>query len=207
VSLLRGRTGRTEGLLAHGFHTELGMTADDDYRASLPQLSEQPGAYIGRFDLPLVVETRIDWPRQADLVGITTSGFSPDNLPRPVSERSRVPTQPYAGWWSRWGQRFPDPIAPADARAQLREDEVGGNPHEAIAMHLAYPGLNRAFKFWDLIGYVRPNRVTLLDNLTGFDRTMCLLRRRRSAKIGANLHPEAFSVSRPLVRGSTIVTL
>lgn len=184
-----------------GYHHELGM-AEQDYLATLPRLGLQPPQYRGRFDVPLVVETRIPWERQAALAGVGIGGNSATTpVYRPVHE----PATAYAGWFNAWGQRFPDPVAPADARVQLASDEVGATVHALIAMELAHPTLNRSARFFEAIGHVLEQAAMPgLSSFSRFERTACVYWWRGRPEIGANLHPTAFSIFRPLARGRTI---
>jgi hypothetical protein len=52
-----------------GFHKELGMSSEE-YLASLPRFEPQPEKFQGRFDIPLLVETRIKPAKQAELAGL-----------------------------------------------------------------------------------------------------------------------------------------
>ena len=193
-------------LIACNYHTALGLT-EDQYQATLPKFGTQPSEYKNRFDIPLLVETRIPWTEQARLSGIQLSMGTLETGYTAGGERSAVPAGPYAAWVTAWGQRFRDPIAPADASAQLADDEVGGNPHEVIAMEVAHPGLCRSGRFWDVIGYVRPpSHPRGLSTHIATQRFPCLYHWRGRPEIGANLHPTAFSIFRPLVRGSYLVT-
>jgi hypothetical protein len=188
-----------------GFHEHLGL-ADDDYISSFPDIGVQPTQYRGRFDVPLLVETRIDWRDQADLADIARGGGSLNLAYRPVDRRSAVLPSPYAGWFTWWGQRFHAPIAPDAARTQLATDEVGANLNELIAFHIAHPELNESGRFFEPLGYVLDG--SFPTGLTGFDddilRTACMYRWRGRPEIGANLHPSAFSVFRPLLRGTVV---
>ena len=49
-----------------GFHTKLGLT-EEEYLDSLPKFEPQPEAFNGRFDIPVIVETRILPQEQAAL--------------------------------------------------------------------------------------------------------------------------------------------
>jgi hypothetical protein len=188
------------------FHSTLDLDVAS-YLASLPKAPTQPKVYRGRFDIPLLVETRIPWQRQAELAGISLSVFSQTAPYRPFDQRSALPEQPYGVWSAAWGQRFPDAISPGDARADLKVDEVGGNLNELIAMQIAHPEFNSTGRFFDAIGYVMPAVDLGLDGspeLNEVERTPGMCQWRGSPEIGANLHPVAFSMFRPLVRGAQI---
>jgi hypothetical protein len=191
--------------IAVGFHEHLGLDAAD-YAASFPAIAKQSEQYRGRFDLPLLVETRISWREQAALVGIALGGGQLNLDYVPLNERTAVLPAPYAGWFTWWGQRFDAPITADDARAALADDEVGANLNELIALHVAHPELNEAGRFFEPLGYLLDG--SFATGLSGFDdsivRTACMYRWRGRPEIGANLHPKEFSIFRPLVRGAAV---
>ncbi len=179
-----------------GYHTELGISAED-YAASLPKFEAQPAEYVGRLDMPLVVETRIGYQRQAELAGITVDPYLIGNAEntKPVSPKSATPEKPYAGWFNKWGQRFADPIAPRDAIGQLREDEVGNGRLEGVTIQIQHPEFNQDRQYFDLIG----------ENV-GSDGVPCLGRWNGRPELSAYWGDYATGDFRPSVRGSQIVT-
>jgi hypothetical protein len=189
-----------------GFHRSLGLDIDT-YVASLPRPTAQPPEYAGRFDVPLLVDGRVPWSDAAPLAGINLSALSRRHGYQPIDPSASRPTRAYWAWFSGWGQRFPDPIAPADARSALRDDEVAGDVTEMVAMHLAHPDLVERGRWLEAIGSVMPNAV--IDNLSSpFDamRVAGLMWWRARPEIGANLHPTEYTMFRPVVRGATITT-
>ncbi|WP_236794761.1 hypothetical protein [Amycolatopsis sp. GM8] len=187
-----------------GYHTELGLSAEE-YLRSLPRLLPQPAAYRGRFDIPLVIETRIPWARQAALAGVRFVARTSDYAP--VDDRSRMPEILYSAWYTVWGRRFPEPVSPADARAGLGDGEIGGNVVELVAMAAAHPEISRGGRFFDAIGYQLPY-LEAKEDLTYVQelRTPCTYYWRGAPEIGANIHPRAFSLFRPLARGGKVGT-
>ena len=189
-----------------GYHTELGLGAGD-YVASLPRPIAQPVAYRGRFDVPVLVEGRLPWTTAAPLAGINISGHSRRFGYEPIDPSAAPPTRPYWAWFSGWGQRFPDPIAPADARAELRGDELAGDVIELVAMHLARPELVARGRWLEAIGSVMPHaKIDNLSTPTDEIRVAGLMWWRGRPEIGANLHPTAYTMFRPVVRGAAIHT-
>lgn len=179
-----------------GYHRKLGLT-EEAYLASLPKFEPQPEDYRGKFDVTLLVETRIPWERQAQLAVISAFDYLREriNQTRPWDGRSKTPETPYTGWFNGWGQRFPDKITPFDARKQLTQDEIGAGPFEGIALQITHPELTRSGKYFDLIGYqVESGRVP------------CLHRWHGRPRLGAGWGGDAHVDFRPLVRGSKIVT-
>lgn len=191
--------------LALGFHTELCMT-EQQYVATLPRFEPRPAEYRDRFDMPLLVETRLFWRKQAQLAGVNLAGFDICPEPVPADERFRAPAQPYTAWFASWGRRFPDRIAPPDARAQLAEDEVGANPYECAAVEILHPEFGEHGQFWDILGAVVYGSAVAGMPLVDHERTLSIYRWRRRPEICPNLHQHAFEIFRPLVRGSRIVT-
>jgi hypothetical protein len=187
-----------------GFHTELGLDKAA-YLASLPHFAPQPADYRGRLDVPLLVETRVSWERQADLADISRSYGSRTTEYTPIDARHAVPTGPYTAWVNWFGQRFPDPIAPDDARADLAPDELGATAYEMVALHLAHPVLNTTGRFLDAIGD-ETRTLKMFEGAATEDvrRNPGLCYWRGRAEVGANLHPTAFAMFRPLIRGTAI---
>jgi len=193
---------QVDRLVDAGFAAELGLGAEE-YAASLPRFGPQPAEYRGRFDAPVLVETRIPWQRQYELTGIRVSpfmAFFPEAVPwHPDSAHRDVP---YAAWFTKWGRRFPGPTSPDDARADLAADEVGANLQEVGAVAHAFPELIASARFLDAIGYVFP--AAEIGGGVPFDaieRTPGICRWRGRPEFACNLYPLAFSVFRPLIRG------
>jgi len=188
-----------------GFHRRLGMS-EDDYKRSMPALSARPASYAGRFEVPLLVETRIDWRTQAELAGIAIGGGRLDLDYVPLDARWSQMGEPYSAWFAWWGARFPDAIAPDEARAALAPDEAGADLRELVAMHVAHPELVAEGRYFEPLNAVLDG--SYATGLTGFDddilRTACLYWWRGRPEIGANLRPKAISICRPLLRGAAV---
>lgn len=182
--------------IAFGYHVELGLT-DEAYLESLPRFGPQPGEYRGRLDVPLLVETRISWLRQAELARITVSDYlrSRVDQTRPWKGNNfQMPEVAYTGYFNNWSQRFTEKIAPYEARKQLVADEVGAGPFEGIALQVANPELTKKGHYFDLIGYsVKSGYVPRLDHWDG------------SPELNAHWGSHAHDSFRPLVRGSKLV--
>jgi hypothetical protein len=197
----------TRRFLDLGFHRRLGVSATD-YLASLPSIGQQPSTYRATLDLPLIVETRIPWREQAALAGMSLS-FGSKNTEYEIQMPSAAePDRPYAAWFNAWDQRFTQPIAVGEARNALRDHETGGSPLELVTMEIAHPELSATGRFYEAIGFSGRAMTSLgLTNDGEPLRTPCIYHWRGRAEIGANLHPLAFSIFRPLVRGRAITTL
>jgi hypothetical protein len=180
-----------------GFHTELGM-AKLEYLDGLPKFEPQPEEYAGRFDLPLIVETRIPWLRQAELAGIGVSRYFKSKIDqlRPLeNNNSTTGDATYAGWFNRWDQRFTQKITPLDAKRQLKADEVSAGLFEGIALQIVYPEFVKSGKCFDLIGYpLELERIPFLGYWND------------GSGLGVRWGGNVLKNHRPLVRGSKIVT-
>ena len=190
--------------LRSGFPGELGLS-DSEYVDTLPRFSLQPAGFSGRFDVPLIIETRISWKRQAVLGGISLSGTSLRVDYMPAQGAPPEPISPYCAWFADWGQGYPDPISPGDVRAGLAADEIGGAMSELVAMILAHPEHHLNARYFEAIGCLMPHEeVAGLSGPGDTNRTPCVFLWRGRPEIGVNLHPIAFSIYRPLVRGRLV---
>lgn len=194
-----------ETFVRHGFHHELGLDVDD-YRASLPHFDEQPIGLKGRLDVPVLVETRIPWRRQAELAGVRLSAGmrTSDVADREPPDQQPGP-RPFAMWCNDWGQRFRDPIAPARARIQLAADERGATVAELVALEINHPHLSRQGRFFEAIGSAMVGLVDAVPVGSPRDRYPCIFHWRGAPELGSNLNPDAFSMFRPLIRATTII--
>ena len=122
-------------LLGLGFHEELGMT-EAAYRNSIPEFLPQPEEYKGRFDIPLIVETRIPLKRQHQLAGIPEY-IDTDN----IENLTPVPDKPYT-IWTHDANRYRR-LSVERATVQFSEDEVGSPQFEVTALYLHKPFNNR----------------------------------------------------------------
>lgn len=182
-----------------GFADILKMT-EEEYLESLPRFAEQPEEYKDRFNLPLLVETRIPWQEQAKRSGIVVSGYV--NSQRPVLRdglsvlTNNYPVTPYTGWFNIWGERFPKRIGSRTAHSQLAGDEYGGCSRDGVALQIAFPQFTENKKYFHLIGdRIRPYDVPALRH-TGRGPEVCA--------VGDSFASVNF---RPLVRGIQVVTV
>lgn len=186
---------QTSRFVELGYHSELGLT-EAAYLESLPRFKRQPKEYRGRFDVPMLVEVRIPWKKQAQLSGINISEYFAARIDQicPYDERSETPEVPFAGWFNKWGQEFPDKIKPFDASNQLAADAIGAGPSDGIAQQVHHPEVTENGKYFDLIGYkVGSGYVPYLYRWDGRPR------------LGARWGADAYGHFRPLVRGKKIV--
>jgi len=126
---------QAEKYIGLGFHKELGMS-EAEYKSSLPQFESQPEAYIGRFDIPLLVETRIPAERQAELAGISVYySYSRDWEGDP--EGYKTPTVPYTTWVQDGTKNLNKSVG--KVRDNLVVDERGGTEFDGIALYIKDP--------------------------------------------------------------------
>lgn len=120
-----------------GFHKELNLSKEE-YRDSLPKFTSRPEAYKGRFDIPVLVETRITVKRQAELAslsyyldGLRVRDWEDD------PEGYRTPETPYTTWmqdgrnYLKWAVK--------DFRRNLAEDERGATEFDGVALFIKDP--------------------------------------------------------------------
>lgn len=119
-----------------GFHRELGIS-QAAYRArfELPQGVGQPEAYVGRFDIPLVIDPRVGLARQAALGGIEVwENFDISQVDEDLTE---VPGEPYLGF-THDGRKY-RPYSIREAMKLFAADEVGSPLAEVIALYAQHP--------------------------------------------------------------------
>lgn len=119
------------------FHEALGST-EADYRASLPRFTSQPEAFRGRFDLPLLVETRIPVAEQARRAGLA---YNLEDLNVRDWEEDpqgyKTPETPYKTWAQDGKKNLRRPVR--EVRKTLEPDERGGTELDGVAFYIAYP--------------------------------------------------------------------
>lgn len=124
-----------------GFHKELGFT-EQEYLESLPKFFTQPESYKGRFDTPLLVETRIPMARLASLSGIedpSMQHFNDFDLLdwEEDPQKFRTPNKPYTTWLNNSEMNFKESIDMV--RANLKEDERMTTIFDGIALYISQP--------------------------------------------------------------------
>lgn len=194
----------TNAYVEAGFPSRLGMSTDD-YLRSLPGLPAQPEEYAGRFDIPLLVDPRISWQEQAEMLGVRVSNHSRRFSYEPT-DPDAIPEDPYVAWFHGWSTRFPEPVSSIEARVSLAEDELGATPFELLAMNAALPDLARTARFFEAIGFVNTTQPSEHITNRSAGRCLSLYHWRRQPEIGSNQHPIAYPMYRPLVRGRHVTT-
>ena len=132
-----------------GFHKELNLSKEE-YRDSLPKFTPQPEAYKGRFDIPVLVETRIPVNKQAKLAGLMygLDGFKVrdwENDPKGY----KTPEIPYTTWmqdgrnYRKWTVE--------NFQLNMAEDERGATEFDGVDLFIKNPKVLR-HHFIDLPG-------------------------------------------------------
>lgn len=112
-----------------GFHSELELS-QSDYLSLLPIFDPQPDAFVGRFNVPILVETRIAPERQAELAGLEYF------IDRKVNE---IDIPPYASWMQT-GEKYLDRKA-RDVCKKPGADERMANLYDGVALLIANPNV------------------------------------------------------------------
>lgn len=136
VELEEERSEQINQLIQRGFHTTLGLSKEE-YAQSIPSFLPQLESYKDRFDIPLVVETRIPLSMQTKLARID-EWIDPDR----VKNLTHVPKGPYT-IWTHEGSRHIG-MHKKQAEGQFEHDEVGSPLVEVIALYIHYPDLFKA---------------------------------------------------------------
>lgn len=128
---------QTQGFIELGFHTELGLS-EEKYLESLPRFEPQPEQFKGRFDIPVIVETRIPVKRQSELTRLPyfLEGLEVvDWLGDPKGYKT--PKIPYFTWLQDGAKNINRSVR--DVRATFAEDERGATEFDGISLYIAHP--------------------------------------------------------------------
>lgn len=117
-----------------GFHTELGLK-EQEYIVSLPRFEDQPENFRGRFDLPVIVETRISPQRQAELAGLNyfLVGLEIKDWEKDP-KGYKTPDKPYIAWMNDGKLNLRKSVE--NVRKAHAEDERGATIHDGIALYI-----------------------------------------------------------------------
>lgn len=122
-----------------GYHKELSMS-QEDYLASLPKFEPQPEAFVGRFDIPILVETRIVPKRQAELAGLNylLRGLNVHDW-EDDPKKYKTPKIPYTTWMQDGKKNLKRSVR--NVRRTLEADERGATEYDGIARWIANPSV------------------------------------------------------------------
>lgn len=118
-------------LISLGFNREVGKS-EFTYRRMMPQFAPQPQAYIGRFDIPLLVDPRISLKQLHKLAGIHSMSHEEQ-----IVDVVKVPDVPYAVW-THDGNRY-RMHSVKEAISHFQPDELPSPLVEVIALYLQHP--------------------------------------------------------------------
>lgn len=124
-----------------GFHKELNLT-EQEYFNSLPKSFPQSMSGRGRFEKPILVETRISLVKLAALTGIedqSMQDFKSFHLRdwEGDPKKFKTPRQPYTTWVCD-GERNSN-INVGTIRSNLKEDERMTTLLDGIALYVSHP--------------------------------------------------------------------
>lgn len=141
---------QTRKYIKLGFHEKLGLSKQE-YLDSLPQFGPQPENFKDRFDIPVVVETRIPIKQQCKLAGINYLLGDLPCVDWPNDPKGyKIPNRPYITWMQDGGAKNLDKSV-EEVREKLAEDERGATNFDGIAFYLAQPEVLK-HHFMDLPG-------------------------------------------------------
>lgn len=122
-----------------GFHKELGLS-EENYLASLSRFEPQPEVFVGRFDIPILVETRIAPKRQAELAGLNylLRGLNVHDW-EDDPKKYKTPKIPYTTWMQDGKKNLKRSVR--DVRRTLEADERGATEYDGIARWIANPSV------------------------------------------------------------------
>ncbi len=125
--------------LAGLFAKELKFKTQEEYIATLPKLEPQPDAWRGRFDTPLIVETRVSPKRQAELLGMRNFLDGLKKTDGNTKKKYVLPKAPYTTWLNNGKDKFSK--APNAILKNLKADEIAANELDGIALYIANPDI------------------------------------------------------------------
>jgi len=139
ASDLDGEWTRQAGILADLFAKELKMTKEQ-YLDSLPKFTSQQEEFKGRFDIPVIVETRVTPERQFQLAGIET--FFDNTQAKDWdgdSEEYKTPVAPYVTWMQDGTRNLGKSVR--SVRKELAKDERGATVFDGVALIITHPDI------------------------------------------------------------------
>ncbi|MBI4033009.1 MAG: hypothetical protein HY377_00600 [Candidatus Blackburnbacteria bacterium] len=110
----------------------------EDYLASLPKFEAQPEAFKGRFDIPVVVETRIPVVRQCELAGIGYHLSDLEVADWPQDPQGyKTPNVPYVTWMQDGSGNRGESVD--KVRGEFAGDERGATIFDGVSFCIAHP--------------------------------------------------------------------
>lgn len=147
--------------MAKLFARKLHLT-EKEYIADLPKFRPQPESFKGRFDIPVIVETRIPLKKLVKLAGLRQSRLT--NFALAFTEegggifhigqikdwegnRFITPDIPYTAWLTDLRRLYRRGRSPAWVREFLAPDERGGTVYDGVALYLKDPAIINEDRF------------------------------------------------------------
>lgn len=149
-------TRQSQRFIELGFPTELGLS-DSVYLESLPRFTSQPEQFKERFDIPVVVETRIPVIRQSKLAGVNyfLKGLEVKDWKKDP-RKYKTPDDPYTTWMQDGKKNLN--ITVKNVRNYFAKDERGATEFDGIALYITHPEI------------IKDHGIDLPGTLVGSDR-------------------------------------
>lgn len=124
-------------LVKLGFHKEMGMTKKA-YVESLPKFTSQPESFKGRFDIPVIVDPRINWRRQCELAEISNYISREDVRDWKDDPKGyKTPETPYITWMQDGTKNLDKSVQ--GVRQNFSEDERGATLYDGLSLVILHP--------------------------------------------------------------------
>lgn len=118
-------------MIALGFNDEI-KKSEGGYRMSVPKFEEQPEAYKGRFDLPLLIDPRIPLKKIHKLAGIHAA--VDENI---IVDMYKSPELPYV-IWTHDANRYRH-LSVREVMTKMQSDETACSQLEVSSLFIHYP--------------------------------------------------------------------
>lgn len=122
--------------LAGLFAEELGFKTPKEYIETLPKFELQPKQFKDRFDIPVIVETRVPLKKMLELAGITAY-FDVNSIKDWKQKQSKTPNIPYTVWLNDGSSNLNKSVD--TVRKSLKSDEREANTREVVSLFLKDP--------------------------------------------------------------------
>lgn len=118
-------------MLVLGFNDVIGKS-EGTYRRLMPVFTPQPESYIGRFDIPLLVDPRISLKKLHNIIGIHSTIHEEH-----IVDVTKIPDEPYAIWTHDANRYRMHSVK--DAIGHFQPDELPCPLIEVIALYIHHP--------------------------------------------------------------------
>jgi len=122
-----------------GFHKKLGLS-EEQYLATLPKFGSQPEGFKGRFDIPVLVETRVPPRSQLELAGFEAYLEGLEVYDWPGDPKGyKTPGMPYVAWVQDGSKSLNKSVE--EVRRGLAPDERGATLLDGTGLVIAHTEL------------------------------------------------------------------